>query len=68
MSGWVDPPCKDCTQREFGCHGTCNKYAVFRAKKQIAYNQAAFRAQNAYKSVHKAAAMAANWRDQKRNR
>lgn len=27
-------PCKDCENRQFGCHGKCEKYAAFRAKKE----------------------------------
>lgn len=23
-------PCKDCTERFIGCHGTCEKYAAFK--------------------------------------
>lgn len=26
--------CKDCTDRVMGCHGTCEKYAEFLAKRQ----------------------------------
>ena len=25
-------PCKDCTDREVGCHGKCEKYAQYRAE------------------------------------
>ena len=25
-------PCKDCTDREVGCHGKCEKYATYRAE------------------------------------
>lgn len=24
-------PCKDCPDRQVGCHGSCEKYAAFRA-------------------------------------
>lgn len=24
-------PCKDCTDREIGCHSSCDKYATYRA-------------------------------------
>lgn len=68
MNGWVDPPCKDCTKRHPHCHGECDEYAIFKAKKQIAYNQAERRAQNRYKSAHKEAAMRVIWNAQKRNR
>lgn len=27
-------PCKDCTERQVGCHGDCPKYAAFRYQKQ----------------------------------
>ena len=26
-------PCKDCTEREIGCHGTCEKYAKAKEKR-----------------------------------
>jgi len=26
-------PCKDCSERYFGCHGKCQKYQEFRAKR-----------------------------------
>ena len=26
-------PCKDCTKREFKCHGRCPEYQAFRAEK-----------------------------------
>ena len=25
----VQAPCKDCTERTVGCHGTCEKYAKY---------------------------------------
>ena len=28
----VQGPCKDCTERHQHCHGSCEKYAKFRAK------------------------------------
>lgn len=28
----VQSPCKDCPDRETGCHGKCEKYAAFRAE------------------------------------
>ncbi len=65
---WIDSPCYGCEERRERCHGECDKYARFHAKKQIAYNQAERRAQNSYKSAHKAAAMMQIWREQKRNR
>ena len=26
----MNAPCKDCPDREVGCHGTCEKYQLFR--------------------------------------
>ena len=29
----MNVPCKDCPDREVGCHSTCEKYKAFRAEK-----------------------------------
>ena len=34
-------PCKDCSDRQLGCHGKCEKYAAFKdVRKEINYNKA----------------------------
>jgi hypothetical protein len=30
----MTPPCKDCSDRQLGCHGQCERYQAFRAKKE----------------------------------
>ena len=27
-------PCKDCTERDLGCHGTCERYSEWKVKHQ----------------------------------
>lgn len=29
----VTAPCKDCPDRQLGCHGTCEKYQEYRRKR-----------------------------------
>ena len=29
----INPPCYNCTNRELGCHGKCEKYLTFKQKK-----------------------------------
>lgn len=29
---WVDCPCKDCTDRHAGCHGSCEGYKNFKTE------------------------------------
>lgn len=30
----MTPPCKECTDRELGCHGRCERYAAFREERE----------------------------------
>lgn len=46
----ISAPCNNCPARQAGCHADCLSYAIYRAKKQIAYNQAANRSAGAYRS------------------
>lgn len=46
----MNAPCSNCPARQAGCHADCLSYAIYRAKKQIAYNQAALRHSGAYRS------------------
>lgn len=50
MNSYIKPPCNNCPARHPLCHADCLSYAIFRAKKQIAYNQAAARDAGAYTS------------------
>lgn len=68
MNGWIECPCENCEERHERCHGECDKYARYTAKKHIAYAQAERRANNRYKSAHKEAALRVIWNAQKRNR
>jgi hypothetical protein len=34
----MNPPCKDCPNRQIGCHSTCEKYSEFR-KERDALNE-----------------------------
>lgn len=38
----MTPPCKDCTTRAVGCHGTCPRYAAFRAERLEEYKERFF--------------------------
>ncbi len=33
----MTPPCKDCNDREMGCHIVCEKYLAFREEREAAY-------------------------------
>ena len=39
MSKKNTPPCKDCKDREIGCHSRCEKYGKFRAENEKRYEQ-----------------------------
>ena len=68
MNSYIKPPCNNCPARHPSCHVDCLSYAIFRAKKQIAYNQAAARDAGAYTSHSTMVHMRDKWREQKRNR
>ena len=68
MNSYIKPPCNNCPARHPSFHTDCLSYAIFRAKKQIAYNQAAARDAGAYTSHSTMAHMREKWREQKRNR
>lgn len=38
FSNHVSSPCKDCVDREIGCHSTCEKYINFQRERE-AYNK-----------------------------
>ena len=41
----MEAPCKDCREREIGCHGTCGRYQAF-AERKRAQNEARARQRN----------------------
>ena len=30
----MTPPCKDCTERNLGCHGKCGRYAAYKQERE----------------------------------
>jgi hypothetical protein len=32
-------PCQDCSDRHLGCHGTCNKYILYKHKQKLLKEQ-----------------------------
>lgn len=41
----MTPPCKDCKDRETGCHIVCERYRAFREEREAAYKRNAQQAE-----------------------
>lgn len=44
-------PCKDCPDRQVGCHGSCDKYLAYK-KEMTAINEAIYKQKVADNRIH----------------
>ena len=50
MISYIKPPCKDCIERQLGCHDKCNRYKSYKLEIETAKNN--FKKANTFRTPY----------------